>query len=37
VAPPEGGLTTADVAKITDIITDQTSFTTEQIKIVAAS
>ncbi|SMC85537.1 SpoIIIAH-like family protein [Papillibacter cinnamivorans] len=37
VAPPEGGLTTADVAKITDIITDQTSFATEQIKIVAAS
>lgn len=37
VAPPAGGLTTADVAKITDIVTEQTHFTTEQIRIVEAN
>lgn len=36
VAPPDGGLKDADVAKIKDIVVDQTDFTAEQIKVVSA-
>lgn len=36
VGAVEGGLTTADTAKITDIITGETDFTGSQIKIIEA-
>lgn len=36
VGPVEGGLTTADTARITDIITGETDFTGSQIKIIEA-
>ena len=36
VGAVEGGLTTADTAKITDIITGETEFTASQIKIIEA-
>ena len=36
VGAVEGGLTTADTAKITDIITGETDFTASQIKIIEA-
>lgn len=34
VSAPEGGLTEADIAKILDIVTQTTSFTAEQIRII---
>ena len=37
VGAVEGGLTTADTAKITDIITGETDFTASQIKIIEAN
>lgn len=37
VGAVEGGLTTADTAKITDIVTGETDFTASQIKIIEAS
>lgn len=36
VGAVEGGLTTADTAKITDIVTGETDFTASQIKIIEA-
>lgn len=36
VGAVEGGLTTADTAKITDIVTGETDFTANQIKIIEA-
>ena len=36
VGPVEGGLTTADTAKIMDIVTGETDFTAGQIKIIEA-
>ena len=36
VSAVEGGLTTADTAKITDIVTGETDFTASQIKIIEA-
>ncbi len=36
VGAVEGGLTTADTAKITDIVTGETNFTASQIKIIEA-
>ena len=36
VGAVEGGLTTADTAKITDIVTGETEFTANQIKIIEA-
>jgi len=36
VGTVEGGLTTADTAKITDIVTGETDFTASQIKIIEA-
>ena len=36
VGAVEGGLTTADTAKITDIVTGETEFTASQIKIIEA-
>ncbi len=36
VAPPEGGLTAADVAKVTDIALSETGFSASQVKIIPA-
>ena len=36
VSAKEGGITTGDTAKITDIIVGETTFTTDQIKIIEA-
>lgn len=37
VAPPEGGLTATDAARIKDIVISETDYTAEQIKIMAAN
>lgn len=36
VAATEGGLTDADIAKITEIVTDETGYTASQVKIIEA-
>jgi stage III sporulation protein AH len=36
VAPPEGGLSAADVAKVTDIALSETGFSASQVKIIPA-
>lgn len=37
VAPPEGGLTATDAARIKDIVISETDYTAEQIKIMEAN
>lgn len=37
VAPPEAGFTEVDASKISDIVTSETSFTSDKIKIVEAT
>jgi len=37
VAAPETGLNTADVARIKDIVVNETDYTPEQIKIMEAN
>ena len=37
VAPPEGGLTAADAARISDIVITETGLTAEQIKIIESN
>ena len=37
VAPPEGGLTATDAARIKDIVISETDYTAQQIKIMEAN